>query len=213
MGGIGSGRHHHFSAKILTSDFRALDVRLWAREGLISPGNAFGWQWSCNGEQVASIRVKVETSQLRLIYRTRTDGGDWSEMDYSVQLDATPCHLGGERHWFLCPARDCGRRVALLYGGAVFACRSCHRLAYPSQREDASDRLARRAGKIRDRLQWEPGILNGEGGKPKGMHWRTYRKLVHQQHQLSQASVAAMLARFGRDPVTQDMLARELIEW
>ncbi len=25
---------------------------------------------------------------------------------------------------------------------------------------------------------WEPGILNGHGGKPKGMHWRTYERLT-----------------------------------
>ena len=74
---------------------------------------------------------------------------------------------------FICPAAGCGRRVAILYGGGIFACRHCHQLAYFSSREDAGDRAARRrAERLRARLGWEPGILNGEGGKPKWMRWR-----------------------------------------
>jgi hypothetical protein len=34
-----------------------------------------------------------------------------------------------------------------------------------------------RADKLRKRLGWEAGILNGDGGKPKGMHWKTYQRL------------------------------------
>lgn len=57
-------------------------------------------------------------------------------------------------------------------------CRQCYQLAYPSQREDAGDRAARRAHRIRDRLGWPGGVLEGGGwGKPKGMHWRTYERL------------------------------------
>ena len=38
---------------------------------------------------------------------------------------------------FICPAAGCGRRVAILYRGGIFACRHCYRLAYASSREDA----------------------------------------------------------------------------
>ncbi len=37
------------------NDYRALDVRRWHRDGLLTPGRAFGWQWSHNGEVTASI--------------------------------------------------------------------------------------------------------------------------------------------------------------
>lgn len=84
-----------------------------------------------------------------------------------VRIVRTPCHLGGSRPWFSCPVVSCGRRVAILYGGGIFACRHCHRLAYGSSREDMSDRTMRRADRLRERLGWESGIANGHGEKPK----------------------------------------------
>jgi hypothetical protein len=87
----------------------------------------------------------------------------------------------------------CGRRVAILYGGGIFACRHCHQLAYSSQRETFDDRAARRADKIRERLAWEPGILNGRGWKkPKGMHWHTFEKLTAKHEALVQESLTGM---------------------
>ena len=52
---------------------------------------------------------------------------------------------------FICPAAGCGRRVAILYGGGIFACRRRYRLAYASSREDAGDRATRRVPKVRNR--------------------------------------------------------------
>jgi hypothetical protein len=98
-------------------------------------------------------------------------------MEYPVYLEWKGLHFSGRRTWFLCPAGVYGRRVAILYGGAIFACRRCHQLAYQCQRETADDRATRRANTIRRRLGWKPGFLNGEGGKPKGMHWRTFDRL------------------------------------
>jgi hypothetical protein len=98
---------------------------------------------------------------------------------------------------FICPAAGCGRRVAILYGGGIFACRHCYRLAYASSREDVSDRAARRADRLRARLGWEPGILNGEGGKPKGMRWRTFERLAAEHDAFVGEWLGVMAARFG----------------
>lgn len=68
MGGIGSGRHWQFGADT-TEDYRAIDVRRWKRDGLLAPGRAFSWQWSREGEVVASINVKSE--QGRVIRKRR----------------------------------------------------------------------------------------------------------------------------------------------
>ena len=52
-----------------------------------------------------------------LTYRHRS-GDEWQDESYPVQLDATHCHLGGERQWFLALPMGCGRRVAVLYDSA-----------------------------------------------------------------------------------------------
>ncbi|MGZ8907611.1 MAG: hypothetical protein ACXW1U_18040 [Methylobacter sp.] len=197
MGGIGSGRKGHFDAKETTSDYRRLDIQRWQRDRLLEPGRTFGWQWSHRGETIASINVTTEHHRVILAYRHRRGGGEWKDECYPVAINWTPCHYGGKRAWFLCPARGCGRRVAVLYGGTIFACRHCYRLAYPSQRETPDDRAARRADKIRERLKWEPGILNGNGRKPKGMHWCTYEKLTRQHDAFVDVSLAGIAKRLG----------------
>lgn len=175
MGGYGSGQWQ--SGKNTTSDYRFLDVRRLQRDGLLTPGHNLTWSWKRGGETVASIQISTKADRLILNYRHQSGGGDWQPIEYPVWLDWTACTFGGKRVWLLCPAKGCGRRVAVLYGGTIFACRHCHRLAYASQRESDYDRATRRADTIRRRLGWEPGILNGPGWKPKGMHWRTFERL------------------------------------
>lgn len=182
MGGFGSGRH---GGKGTTGDMWALDIRRIARAGRLRPGQSFNWQWSRNGEAVANIFLRTDTDRVTLDYRTRDRGGEWQTMNYPVRLSWTPCTYGGQRAWWLCPAVGCGRRVAVLYGGKMYACRHCHQLAYRSQREQPHDRAGNKADKLRKRLQWEPGFLNGSSGKPKGMHWKTYWRL----HTLHDAKV------------------------
>ena len=196
MGGMGSGRRYQ-GGKSTTSDMRALDVRRLQRDGLLTPGRAFGWNWSRNGETIASIQMRTEEDRVILNYRSRSNGDEWKAMEYPVRLEWTDCTLGGQRAWFLCPAQGCGRRVAILYGGSVFACRHCHKLNYQCQRETNDDRAARRADKIRERLKWDAGILNGNGRKPKGMHWRTFERLRAEHDAFVSASLAGMAKRLG----------------
>lgn len=196
MGGSGSGQR--WDAKDTTDDYRSIDVRRWQRDGLLAPHRIFGWQWSRDGEVVASIRVRTEPDRVILTYRHRSGGEDWKDENYPIYLSWSDCHQGGQRPWFLCPARGCGRRVAVLYGGEIFACRHCYQLAYPSQRETSGDRAARRADKIREKLGWPGGILEGSGwGKPKGMHWATFERLTAQHDALAQKSLDGVIRRFG----------------
>ena len=192
MGGSGSGRGYQ-GGKATTYDMRKLDVRRLQRDGLLQPGLAFGWQWTCNGEELASIQIRTEVDRVMLSYRSRNNGGEWQPMEYPVTLEWTRCHLGGRRAWFRCPATGCGRRVAILYGGSIFACRHCYRLVYASQREAEDDRARRRAEKIRRLLGWPAGIANPDGGKPKGMHWRTFERLTAAHEACAEASLAGVV--------------------
>ena len=108
-----------------------------------------------------------------------------SDAQQHVRITWTACRFGGFRPWFECP--DCSSRRVKLYReyrpvgelgewrlGRAF-CRRCYPLTYQSQRETWPDRRLRRAWRITKRL----GSDNIEyADKPKGMHWRTYNRLM-----------------------------------
>ncbi|MBS0412813.1 MAG: hypothetical protein JSR68_00420 [Proteobacteria bacterium] len=193
MGGRGSGRRSSYSGKPETSDCTPLDLRRITRKGLLVPGCSFGWQWTVNDRPVASIRIRVDQESLVLSYRMKSTG---EVVEQRVKTQTTSCHLGGERYWFTCPR--CGNRVAVLYApGRHFACRQCCGLGYASQKEGAGDRAATRADKLRKQLGWEAGILNGPGGKPKGMHWKTFLRLKSRHDAWTQISLQDMARQLG----------------
>ena len=96
-----------------------------------------------------------------------------------------------------CPATGCGPRVAILYLGdaGIFACRRSYRLVYASELETADSRATRRVDRIRERLGWEPDILNGSGKKPKGMNWHTIERLSAEHDAFVCLSLAWMANR------------------
>lgn len=193
MGGYFSGRR---GGKDCTDDMRQVDVRCLQRDGYLKPGRTFGWQWQRHGEVVASINLLVQADRVTFTYRHRAGSGDWQDVGCAARLDRTPCTYGGTRVWWRCP--NCERRVAILYIGKTPACRHCYRLAYRCERESVDDRATRQANKLRDRLGWEPGIVNSNGIKPKGMHWRTFERLQAKHDALVLTSLIGMNAKLGR---------------
>lgn len=183
MGGSGSGRLKHVRSKLTTEDYRSLDVRDLQRKGLLNPGLNLKWQWIRRDEVIADIGIRSEVDRIILTYRHMSSKEDWRDMCYPVYLEYTACNYGGQRAWFLCPVAGCGRRVAMLYGSRIFTCRHCLDLVYACQREHDADSLARKANKLRVRLGWGMGILNGTGQKPKGMRWRSYDRF-YAEHQV-----------------------------
>jgi hypothetical protein len=166
-------------------------VRLFYRDGVLGPGRNFNTSWTRNGETVATVRVSVGYDCVVFSYRQSWRGGPWRDCTNTILLTWTECHYGGKRPWWQCPG--CDRRVALLYSGdGWYACRHCRNLAYRSQRETEEDLASRRANRIRDRLGWPRGILNMPGGKPKGMHWTTYLRLVDQHTRHSNEALAGV---------------------
>ena len=196
MGGLGSGRRWHVGCKDTTHGQCALDVRQLKRESLLIPSSHRRITWYRGGEEYVSVNVAAEYGRV-VITDLQTNDGDQRKLhSYPVKVTTTPCAIGGERPWFCCPRIGCGKRVALLYYCGVFACRHCHQLAYPSQREDEADRARRKADRIRDRLGWPRGLWHGSNwGKPKGMHWTTYERLRAEHQCLEDTVNAAFIAR------------------
>ena len=189
MGGPGSGRWR-LGTKSVTDDHCTLDVRQLAKEGALRPGYWGLWQWTRNGQAIASIQLQAEQDRLILIYRRSGSNKELKNERCFVRIANTWCNFGGARAWFLCPALGCTHRVAILYfGDGGFVCRRCSRLAYACQREDAAQRAASQADKIRARLGWRPGILNSSGSKPKGMHWQTFWRLHRRIDSLTRESI------------------------
>lgn len=200
MGGIGSGNRYRYGSKNTIEGRTSLDINRWARDGYLTAGRSFNWQWTWGDGSKSNINVRVESAwSIRLIYRTRSGGEvDWTDVDYSIQLTRTPCRFGGERTWFLCPGRGCGRRVAKLYcAGRYYVCRHCGDLAYSSQREDAGDRALRRAQAIRKQLGGSASMYDPFPCKPKGMHRRTYERLRSQADHLEYQSSIHMAEKLG----------------
>ena len=141
-----------------------LDIRKITRKGLLVPGNGFSWQWLVNDRQVAGISIRVNFDHgMLLSYRMKSTG---EVVEQRVQTQTSLCHLGGQRHWFICPR--CSKRVAVLYApGRYFACRQCGGLGYTTQKEGIGDRASTKADKLRKRMGWEAGILNGNPASPK----------------------------------------------
>lgn len=142
----------------------SLDVRAMRRQGMLQPGQHAG-QWAGG----ASIGIEAQPDRVRLEYGRPSES---EPTQCTVWLERLPCRFGGERTYFLCPG--CGRRCERIYGldqAGRFSCRVCLRLAYASESESPEDRTWRRERKLERRL-------TEEGGKPKGMRWSTYQRIV-----------------------------------
>ncbi len=179
MGGYGSGTKRTYRSKSTTNSFRYIDIRRWNREKQLKGKNSFTREWSCDRKVKLSIQVDVAPNIDSLILRWQNtqEGEEPQRINYVVCLTWVNCHLGGQRPWFICPLKPCGRRVAILYGGPIFVCRHCLNLVYQCQRETIIDRAFRGARKIHHKLNWTDSLLDCLEDKPKGMHWRTFIKL------------------------------------
>lgn len=180
MGGKGSGRCCMDAQKATMDNCWSIDVRWLKRKGVLSPATEKLLPiprhfWERDFKHAVLFCTFTENLDLKLRYQLKTEVDSRVSETFRIHVTTTPCNMGGERHWFLCP--DCNRRVAILYSrGAMFSCRTCLTLAYPSQREDSADRAFRRIQKIRERLGWKAGFFNGREQQPKGMYFRTFMR-------------------------------------
>jgi hypothetical protein len=194
VGGVGSGNWYRFNKKTTTDECHSIDVRHLHRNGLLQPGHSFSLRWSRADRETGSIGGVAHDGRVIFFYRHRRGmDGDWEDVKQTVPLEWTPCNLGGERPWFICPGTGCGRRVAVLYRlGRYFLCRHCYDLTYQSQRDNKMYRALHRAQKIRERLGGSTNMTEPFPERPKGMRHDTYMRLFWEHHEAEMEHLAGM---------------------
>lgn len=175
MGGIGSGNRFRYGSRETCENSLRLDLRYMRAKGLLKSGSSGVLSWSRGEVKTGWIRYKVHAYSLELNYNVRRSGIDWQPVQEHIPLVYSSQPFGGARLYIKC--LDCRRRCVVLYGGARFRCRRCLDLAYASQNEDSSDRALAISQKIRSRLCGGGCFDDPIPPKPKGMHWKTYRRL------------------------------------
>ena len=196
MGGPGSGSWYRWDKRTTAEEVNRIDIRYMRQQGFLRPGYGGNLSWSCGDRKTGSVMYRVETDSLVLIYRARVQGGEWESIEEHVRLSRTPCNYGGERLWFLCPA--CSKRVAVLAShGKRFVCRHCHKRPYGSQQEGYMDRMQRKARKVRKKLRATENLFESVWRKPKGMHQKTFDRLIQEEQAANHAAIMAMGKQMG----------------
>lgn len=168
MGGYNSGGWNA-KGRPTTAFVPRIDVNHLNKVGTLREGSNGTWRWSL---QTSVLVVHFGVLSDRIVL---SKIGAYDPYAEHIATTWKECRFGGKRPFFICP--DCGGHTLHLYRLGRFACRECHELSYPSQRERESDRAHRRANKIRNRLCGEHGWRRVPP-RPKGMHQHTYLKLV-----------------------------------
>ncbi len=152
----------------------AIDVRAYARQGLLRHGNSWRIRWYRGDRELTAIRARAWQSLIELSYYIH-GGGSMERVRQEIALTYTDQHFGGRRVWFECPG--CGRRCAKLYAGNRFLCRLCHGLRYESDHPAPAIRPLLQARKIRDRLGATGSLELPFPDRPKRMRRTTYDRL------------------------------------
>ncbi len=110
----------------------------------------------------------------------------------SVPEDSVVQDLAKRLRCSACGSRDCSIRIVF----TGFLCRHCYDLPYGSQNETYMDRMMRKARKVRQHLGASESLMEPVWERPKGMHWKTFERLVRER-EANQASTFAMAEKFG----------------
>ena len=168
MGGLGSGGWNA-TGRLTTADVPCINVNRLARGAALQGYSCGTIRWRLQGidehAEFVALGDRISLSFGKVPARCTEE----------IAISWENCRFGGRRPFFRCPG--CGERTLHLYRLRHFRCRTCHGLSYGSQRERESDRAQRRANRIRRSLGGEPGWHNFSP-KPRGMHRRTYLRLM-----------------------------------
>ena len=183
MGGYNSGGHNR--RLVAVEACVRFDVGMLHKAGMFD-GNqqAHGWIYSHGDQHTCDVQAYTDGQHSKIGLWIVRDGQTYKQ---TIRTSETPCNYGKSRTWLHCP--HCGARSFRLfyYDNVVnkgihvhyFTCRQCLRLTYQARRErgfdlysDRADKIARKLGRTKTRWHDDPP------DKPKGMHTRTYDRLM-----------------------------------
>lgn len=193
MGGSGSGSWYRWDSKSCLEDQLKIDARLFKKRGIFDDGfHTLTWRLGDDVLFRASFVVEGDKMIVASKWHDSTTGL-LESMEKLIRISQTPCGFGGNRKWLICP--HCKSRMAVLVlKPPTVGCRHCLDLAYFCQRENSSYRALRRRNKIASRLDRDEYF--GEMlEKPKGMHWRTFNRLVEEHDDADSSSMLSMMAK------------------
>lgn len=191
MGGYGSG-NGRFASQM--DEFLKLDLASF-KPNWFQCGYSGSLTWSRGGHKTGSIGYRLGVDFMVLNY-TAGQEPDRVTISDRFEMEFTDQPFGGRRRWIVC--NGCRRRCRVLIGGRYFRCRLCYDATYPSQYERFRVVGLHKAETARERLGADPGISKPLPPKPKGMHWRTYRKLQEINWDAQLAIDRALAGYFGR---------------
>ncbi len=196
MGGRGSGSWSRYGSKECLEQALKIDIRYLRRSGMLIPGyHVLTWS---RGDDFAYSRASLIVYKNEMVIEyiwSDPETGITRSTNKLIRLSETPCPYGSSRKWLICP-RCQHRMMVLVISPPVVGCRHCLDLVYTSQREDFSYRGLRKMNKIAsglDRDEFFGEMLL----KPKGMHWRTYYRLVEEYDEADRRILFGMVGKFG----------------
>jgi len=188
MGGRGSGAK---GWKPKSEQSCKIDIRHMNKNGMLRAGVSSRWGWSCADNSLGEARITSLGSKLIIQQKNKLQASV-----QHISLTWTPCNYGGQRPWFLCPM--CKRRVAILYLTAEsFSCNRCSNITYYSRCESPLDRLLRRKQKIYKRISSDDDWNLGFFYRPKGMHKKTFDRLIDEYSDIVSRIDDQVEIRFG----------------
>ncbi len=197
MGGIGSTRWRGLKVNSTVDECLSFDVQSLVEGGLLASGRRAEGVLSGAYEDLTILVDTTNSESMWATIRGRlTEIDSERHRERRIRLRVTNPQFGGVRWWFQCPWL-CSRLRRKLYIPRDFPklwCRSCHELVYASQQASIWKRPHMKAMKV-------VRMAGGQGRwgerfplfKPKGMHQRTFSRLL-EEHQATQVEIAARLA-------------------
>lgn len=151
--------------------------------------------------KIQVLTTRLDCIDIRCLNLDFSGFGDYDYLtfkrdgkEYQIGVAKTALHYGGYRYWLKCDY--CSRRVVELFitHKPQIACRHCIRAKYESELESKLHRDARAARTIRAKLGWDMDYTFYNSRRPKGMHKKTFDRLVAIHNEKSAVVVAKIKA-------------------